>query len=398
MGVTDWIDFQHTTHPARGLLVDAPYIDHLPLEEKSIAATLKENGYATWHVGKWHLGGEQFYPEKHGFDINIGGCECGAPVHGFFSPWKIPTIEENYKGEYLQDRLTDEAISLIEKNENQPFFLNLWYYSVHIPIEAKEEHIEIYKRKAREMGIDTIDPFEEGGFFSTEHKRDKRIQRRKIQSDPVYAAMVFSLDQNIGRLLNAVREKGIEKDTVIFFTSDNGGLSTAEGSPTSNAPLSEGKGWMYEGGTREPLIVKWPGKVLGGSRCFLPVTSPDFYPTILEIAALPPQPNQHRDGESLTPILTGKTDSLNREAIFWHYPHYGNQGGRPGASLRRGKYKLIYFFEDEHFELYDLDEDVGEEHNLLAAPNKTVHHHAEEMKKMLFEWFDQVDAKFPAPG
>jgi arylsulfatase A-like enzyme len=395
VGVTDWIDWGHVIHPAQGLLVDAPYVDHLPTEEKSLATTLKEHGYATWHVGKWHLGDREYYPDRHGFDVNLGGCEWGFPVNGFFSPWGLPTLSEGQQGQYLQDRLTDEAISLIKENRDKPFFLNLWYYSVHIPIEAKDEHIALYKQKAKEMGIDTLEAFEEGEHFPCDHKKDKRIVRRIIQSDPTYAAMIYSLDQNIGRVLDTLRETGIEEDTIVIFTSDNGGLATAEGSPTCNAPLSEGKGWMYEGGTREPLLVYWPGVTSPGRICDVPVTSPDFYPTILEMAGLPLQPEQHVDGVSLVPLLQGENkagnSTLDREAIYWHYPHYGNQGGRPGASIRRGDYKLIYFFEDEHVELYNLRDDIEEEHDLAHSQQSM----AREMKDMLFQWFTEVQARFP---
>ncbi|MCJ7703873.1 MAG: sulfatase, partial [Anaerolineales bacterium] len=227
VGVTDWIDFWGDTHPCRGRIIDAPYIKHLPLSEVSIAAALKEAGYATWHVGKWHLGGDTTLPTNHGFDINVGGCEWGSPLNGYFSPYDIPGLENGPQGEYLTDRLTTEAIRLIEGNAGKPFFLNLWYYSVHTPIQAKAEHIARFEIKAREMGLDQIDPFEIGDFFPTEHKQDRRINRRRIQSDPVYAAMIYSLDENIGRLLAALADCGQAEDTVVVFTSDNGGLSTA---------------------------------------------------------------------------------------------------------------------------------------------------------------------------
>jgi arylsulfatase A-like enzyme len=240
------------------------------------------------------------------------------------------------------------------------------------------------------MGLDEIDPFETGDPFPTEHKKDLRITRRLVQSDPVYAAMIYSLDENIGRLLDALQRTGQAEDTVVVFTSDNGGLATAEGSPTCNAPLSEGKGWMYEGGTREPLIIRWPGVVEPGSLCRVPVTSPDFYPTCLEIAGLPLNPVQHSDGISLLPLLEGET-SLDREAIFWHYPHYGNQGGKPGSSTRAGDFKLIHFFEDDRMELYNLREDIGEEHNLaLVYLNKTA-----DLAEKLSAWRQSVEAKIP---
>jgi arylsulfatase A-like enzyme len=393
VGVTDWIDWGNYVHPARGKLIDVPYIDHLPLEEKSLAAALKEGGYNTWHVGKWHLGGEPYYPDKHGFDVNVAGCEWGAPRHGYFSPYDIPTLENGAEGEYLTDRLTDEAIQLIEHNDGKPFFLNLWYYSVHTPIQAKQETIERFEARARAMGLDQIEPFEEGDFFPCEHKKDQRIVRRLIQSNPTYAAMVYNLDENIGRLLEAIGQAGRAENTVVIFTSDNGGLATAEGSPTSNAPLSEGKGWMYEGGTREPLIVRWPGVVEAGSQCSVPVTSTDFYPTMLQAAGLDLIPEQHCDGVSLLPLLKG-ADSLERDAIFWHYPHYGNQGGTPGSSVRTGDHKLIEFFEDGHIELYNLREDIGEERDLADSEPQV----AQQLQDMLVRWREKVQAKIPEPN
>ncbi len=391
VGVTNYIDWAHRVHPSRGLLIDAPYIDHLPLTEKSLATALKEAGYATWHVGKWHLGGRDYHPEKHGFDVNIGGCAWGMPLQGYFSPWGIETLQDGPEGEYLTDRLTDEAIRLIRSSNGNPFFLNLWYYSVHIPIQAKKRDIERYEEKARSLGLDQITAFEEGELFPCEHKKELRIIRRLIQSDPAYAAMIHCLDDNIGRLLACLEETGVADNTIVIFTSDNGGLATAEGSPTCNSPLAEGKGWMYEGGTREPLIVKGPAVRESGTICSAPVTSPDFYPTMLEIAGL--EPPQHSDGISIVPLLSGERE-LKREAIYWHYPHYGNQGGTPGASIRMGDHKLISFFEDRHVELYNVGEDLGEKNNLANDMPAL----AQDLKKRLVDWQQRVEAKIPQPN
>jgi arylsulfatase A-like enzyme len=202
--------------------------------------------------------------------------------------------------------------------------------------------------------------------------------------------MIENLDWNIGRLLQAVADQGLTEETVVIFTSDNGGLATAEGSPTCNAPLAEGKGWMYEGGTREPLLVKWPGVIKPGSVCPIPVTSPDFCPTLLEIAGQELRPDRHCDGVSFVGLLRGEP-TVNREAIFWHYPHYGNQGGTPGSSVRAGDYKLIEFFEDGRLELYNLRQDIGEEHNLAdQEPAMTAHLH-----QLLLDWRASVEAKIP---
>ncbi len=388
VGVTDYIGGE-----SRGKVISPPYTRHLPLEEHNLAKALKAARYRTWHVGKWHLGGEEYWPDKQGFDVNIAGCSWGHPEGGYFSPWGNPRLADGPEGEYLTDRITDEAVKLISGSGDEPFFLNMWYFSVHAPIQAKEEHIARFKEKARELGLDEIDPFEKGENFPCEHKRDRHVVRRKLQSDPVYAAMIWSLDENIGRLLAAVEEAGKADDTVVIFTSDNGGLATAEGSPTCNAPLAEGKGWMYEGGTREPLLISWPGKSKPGSTCNVPVTTPDFYPTMLNIAGLDPIPEQHCDGVSLVPLLEGG-EKLDREAIYWHYPHYGNQGGSPGCSMRAGDWKLLEFFEDNHLELYNLKDDPGEDTNLAAAKPDL----AKELHARLIAWRASVGGELPEPN
>ena len=385
VGVTNFIGGS-----ARGQLIDAPYVDHLPLAEKSVAQALREGGYQTWHVGKWHLGGRPYYPDNHGFDVNVGGCNWGMVNHGYFSPWGCETLADGPEGEYLTDRLTEEAIRLIERSDGRPFFLYLAYYAVHIPIQGKAEYAERFREKARGMGLDRVEAFEEGELFPCEHKRNLHVQRRVVQSDPMYAAMVQSVDENVGRLLAAVEAVGQGDNTVVVFTSDNGGLATAEGSPTCNRPLSEGKGWMYEGGTREPLLVKWPGVTVPGSTCGVPVTSPDFYPTMLELAGLDPLPEQHCDGVSIAPLLRGE-EKLDREAIYWHYPHYGNQGGTPGCSVRCGDYKLIEFFENGRLELYHLRDDIGETHNLAAERPDL----ARELHGRLAAWREGVGGKLP---
>lgn len=391
VGVTDWIDLSGKYHPARGYLVDAPYIKHLPLTEKTVASSLKEHGYATWHVGKWHLGTEEYYPEHHGFDVNIGGCHMGHPYYGYFSPYQIENLTDGPEGEYLTDRLTDEAVKLIwQQPADEPFFLNLWHYTVHIPVQARAEDVLRFEEKAGRLGLDKMNPFVEGEFFPVELKKEERVTRRVLQSDPVYAAMIYNLDVNIGRLMDALEKTGRLHDTLVFFTSDNGGLSTSEGSPTCNLPSREGKGWMYEGGVRVPMIVWGPEYIKGGTVCEEPVTSPDFYPTFLEYAGASLLPEQHRDGKSFKYLLEGGAPDEERP-LFWHYPHYGNQGGTPGSSVRLGKYKLIEFFEDESLELYDLEEDASELHNLaLQLPEVT-----EKLHKLLVSWRVEIEAKIP---
>lgn len=386
VGVTDFL-----VSNAKGMLIDAPYTHHLPLEEKSLGSALRDAGYATWHIGKWHLGEEPYYPDKHGFDVNIGGCEFGLPRSGYRSPYHIPTLQDGEDGEYLTDRITDEAIKLIKNRDREkPFYMNLWHYAVHVPIQAPDEQlVEKYRKKAAKMGLDKVQTFAEGDYFPCEHKKDKRIVRRLVQSDPAYAAMIENLDDNVGRLLEVLKQEGIYEDTEIIFTSDNGGLATAEGSPTSNLPLIEGKGWMYDGGIRVPLIMKSAAVAEKGSVSDVCVTSPDFYPTLLELIGEPLMNEQHVDGRSFLEALKGKV--YERAPMFWHYPHYGNQGGTPCCAVRDGKYKLIYFFEGQVCELYDLLEDVSEQHNLAKELPDVV----EKLKEELFAWLDDVEAELP---
>jgi len=377
---------------AKGKLLDSPYIDHLPLSERSVAKVLKENGYNTWHLGKWHLGQEKYYPTEHGFEINIGGCHLGLPFKGYFNPWSIPTIDDNDapKGTYLTDYLTDKAIELIKTSSEKPFFLNMCYYSVHVPIQAKPEKIEYFRKKKEKLGLDKVYPFKLGDHFPCEHKKDLIIKRRILQSSANYAAMIASIDENVGRIVNAIEESGESENTIIFFTSDNGGLSTAEGSPTCNSPLSEGKGWMYEGGVRDPLIVKWFGKIKENSTCDTPIIFTDFYPTFLELAGIDLMPKQHQDGVSIVPLLKGEKVMYDR-CLYWHYPHYGNQGGTPGSSIRKGDYKLIEFFEDNHVELYNLSNDIEESNDISSKfPEKTM-----ELKSLLEEWRISIEARIP---
>ncbi|MDA3872560.1 MAG: sulfatase [Kiritimatiellae bacterium] len=390
VGITQWIGGR-----SEGKLKDVPYLHYLPLEEKSLATSLRESGYQTWHVGKWHLGDEPFYPEHHGFDVNIGGCHQGGPgPDGYWAPYPRIPMPPTDPGTYLTDQLTDEAIHLMKNRDpHSPFFLHLSHYAVHTPIQAPPELVEKYRRKAEALGLDKVNPFEEGKFHPCLHNKDARIKRRKIQSDIEYAAMIENLDWNVGRVLASLREQGLIDNTLIVFTSDNGGLATSEGSPTCNLPFIEGKGWNYEGGTRICQFMTWPGVISPGSSDQTPVISTDFYPTFLEAAGQPLQPEQHCDGVSLMPLLTG-SGTLSREAIFWHYPHYSNQGGTPAASLISGDWKLIKFFEDNRLELYHLPDDPGESRNLTEAqPELTRSLHA-----LLQEWQRDVEAKIPEPN
>lgn len=378
IGLTNWLC--GSTHKK---LRGADYVRQLPLEEVTIAEALKEAGYATAAIGKWHLGTEPYFPEHQGFDINVAGAENGSPRSGYFSPYKLNNLADGPEGEYLTDRLTDEAVKFIEAHQDTPFFLYLSHYAVHTPIQAKQEYTEKYKGKAA-----VLSPTE-GPRFLPEGEREAR----QVQDHPVYAAMVQSMDESVGGLMDKLEELGIADNTVVFFMSDNGGLSTSEGSPTSNVPLRAGKGWLYEGGIREPMIIKWPGVARPGGLCREPVISTDFYPTLLEIAGLPRCPDQHKDGVSLVPLLRGARQ-LGRRALYWHYPHYSPQGGAPSSAVRMGDYKLIEFYENNHIELYDLKKDIGEKHDLAAEMPKK----AKDLLSMLHGWCAEVNAQMPTPN
>ncbi|MEO0963559.1 MAG: sulfatase [Planctomycetota bacterium] len=390
VGITNYIPGNAT-----GKLAGVPYFHQLPLTERSIAHALKDGGYQTWHVGKWHLGKPGRYPEDFGFDVNVGGCEWGAPRDGYFSPWNFPNLPRgDHAGQYLTDYLTDRAADLLrDRDADRPFFMHFAHYAVHTPIEAPADLIDKYERKAEALGLDRQRTFVSGGPHPCLHKKDIPIQRRVIQSHPAYAAMIENLDRNVGRLLDLLDELGLADNTLVVFTSDNGGLSTSEGSPTCNFPLAEGKGWMYDGGVREPLLVRWPCKVGAGRVTDALATSTDFYPTFLEAAGLPLEPEQHADGVSLLPALTDGS-MFDRGPIFWHYPHYSNQGGSPGCSVRDGDWKLIEFFEDGRLELYNLRDDLQEEHDLAATHTQRV----EDLHAKLVAWREEVEALIPGPN
>ncbi|MHC4720001.1 MAG: sulfatase [Planctomycetota bacterium] len=377
LGITQWIGAP-----------DKPvkYVHNMPTEERTIAEALKQAGYTTAFIGKWHLGEqEKYYPENQGFDINKGGWRAGHPWAGYFSPYENPKLPDGPEGQYLTDRLTDESLKFLDENSDKPFLLYLSYYAVHTPIQAKKDHIDKYNTKAKDL------PPPPGPAYLTE--RDDIITKQ-VQDHPVYAAMVESTDESIGRVTKKLEALGVSDNTAVIFMSDNGGLSTQpRKSPTANVPLRAGKGWLYEGGIREPMIIKWPGVVKPRTVCHEPVISNDFYPTMLEMAGLPPRPNQHTDGLSLVPLLK-QSAKLDRSAIYWHYPHYHGSGNTPSAAVRAGDYKLIEFYDEGQVELYNLKDDIGEKNNLAAQMlEKTA-----QLKKMLRDWQKSVDAPMPQPN
>jgi arylsulfatase A-like enzyme len=339
-------------------------VRHLALSYTTIAERLSAAGYATGHVGKWHLsyvnprGSEQrdqreLYPEKQGFDVNIGGNSSGGPP-SYFSPYRNPALKDGEVGEYLPQRLADEAMNFVRSNRGRPFFLNWWPYSVHYPMQAPAELIAKYR------------------------------QRQEVK-DPVYAAMIEGMDAAIGRFLKQLDEAGLRANTLILFKSDNGGYSG------ENRPLRGFKGTLYEGGLRVPWIVRWPGRVPAGTICATPVISTDCYPTLLEAAGLKPAPGSTLDGRSLIPLFEQKP-GFDRDAIFFHYPNYAfHKKNRLGSALRAGDFKLITYYDNGEFELYRLSSDIGEEVNLSQQHPEIVR----QLKDKLDAWLRQTDARLP---
>ena len=358
----------------------APFGDRLALDETTLAEALKGEGYATFFAGKWHLGPEGWWPERQGFDVNLGGIDRGGPYGGkrYFSPYGNPRLPDGPDGEHLPDRLASETVRFIEANRERPFLAYLSFYSVHTPLMARADLERKYEEKRQRLGLEAA--------WGREHARDVRL----VQEHAVYAGMVDAMDEAVGKVLDRLDALGLRENTLVIFTSDNGGLSTSEGWPTSNLPLRAGKGWMYEGGLRVPLLVRWPKVITPGSLVDSPVTSPDFLPTLLEATAA--RGGGELDGVSLVPVFGGKPAA--ERAVFWHYPHYGNQGGAPASAIRRGDWKLIEWLEDGSLELFDVARDIGETRELSRAhPERAATLHAE-----LKAWRTQVGARMPQPN
>jgi len=397
-GITDWIPGRQASNSGapNDKFVALPFKLQLDPEEVTIAEVLKKNGYKTMISGKWHLGGEEkFWPENQGFDVNKGGYSAGSPVrnknaNGYFAPYGNPRLEDGPTGEYLTDRQTDEAINFIRENTDKNFFVYLSYYAVHNPMQGKEEMIKKFSLKADSMGLSKIQPFTRDKSWIKKTMGDN-YKERTIQSNPVYASMIKSVDDNIGKLLGVLKDMNLEKNTIIIFTSDNGGLSTSEGSPTCNTPLRAGKGWLYEGGIRVPLIIRLPGNKNSGKEISIPVSSIDFFRTICEMTGTDPG-NSQQDGVSFAPLLKNK--KMTERPLFWHYPHYSNQGTQPGSAVRLGNFKLIDNFESGKQELYDLSRDISETNDLSASnPAK-----AKELFGLLNEWRKTTKAKMMEPN
>ena len=367
--LTDWIPGQATL--PKHQFKPPPWTQHLEHRHVTLAEALKQAGYTTVHIGKWHLGKPDYYPTKQGFDYNIGGSYIGAPGSYYYPYYRKPgsasgPVEnlppDGPKGRYLTDRLTDEAVRLIGELKDKPFFLYFASYSVHTPIQPRPDLRDYYQKK---------------------------VKPGKRHTNSNYAAMVGAVDELVGRVMKQLEATGQADNTIIVFTSDNGGMHKV----TTNAPLRGGKGMAWEGGTRVPLIIKAPGLTSAGSICKEPVISVDFYPTLLELSGAKGEAghNANVDGVSLKPLLRVPAARLGRDSIYWHYPHYNVLLGVPHSSIRNGHYKLIEFFENRHVELYDLLSDIGEKNDLAKRmPDKTA-----ELLSNLQTWRESVDAQMP---
>lgn len=360
-------------HPPTSRIIPPDDFMYLRSEEVTIAEALKPAKYVSASIGKWHLGAQPLWPEAQGFNLNAGGRTRGS-TESYFYPYtdpkatanpewtaawsseSLPLSEGGRPGEYLTDRLTDEAVRFIKANKDQPFFLYLPHFAVHTPLQAPEPLVKKYSA---------------------------RLPTGAPQNRATYAAMVESVDQSVGRLTDTLRQLGLDDNTVIIFTSDNGGVGAAD-----NSPLRAGKGHLYEGGIRVPLIVVWPGQVKAGSTCRVPVVGADLRPTITQLAGNDVRTNQNIDGRSLVPLLTGQ-GRWHREELYWYYPHYSPHGNKPGAAIRAGDYKLIENYDPANVELYDLSGDIGERVDLAGRmPQITT-----RLRAKLHDWLKSVDAK-----
>ncbi len=341
----------------------------LPLAEVTIAEMLRARGYRTASIGKWHLGKTGFLPSDQGFDVSIAGDEAGSTSSFFYPKWKTKLPLEGREGDYLTDRLTTHAVDFIRDNKDRPFFLYLPHFAVHTPIEGKPEKVRKYDGKSRPDNP---------------------------QNYGEYAAMIESVDESVGRVLAALSVNGLEDNTLVIFTADNGGVTSREWKNrpvTSNLPLRLGKGHLYEGGIRVPTVIRFPGVTKPGSACHDPILSVDYAPTIAELAGIPRSQLPRMDGRSIASLLKGSPSQGKRD-IFWHYPHYSPQLGTPSSAIRNGDDKLILFFEDRRVELYNLKDDIGETRDLAASqPAK-----AAAMRRRLEAWLKETAAQIPIPN
>lgn len=420
--LTDWLPGRKD-HPFQ-LLQSPAHIQELPPEEITLAEALKEHGYRTAILGKWHLGEEPHGPTSQGFDLQIPRWDKAAPKRGYYAPFEMEGLEDK-PGDYLTDRLTDEAESFIDANREQPFFLYLAHFAVHDPIQGRSDFVSYYEKK-RERLPPSDTPFilegnpddklpktrqqlqsmiKQPAWSGHKLLPERTIKIKQRQDNAHFAAMVASMDESLGRIVAKLKKLKLDQNTILIFVSDNGGMAAANfGNPkrvigknkldaayaTSNLPLRGAKGWLYEGGIRVPLIVRVPGESIRGATCHEPVITNDLFPTLLDVAGLPLRPDQHCDGLSLAPLLRDPLSSLNRPALFWHFPHYSNHGMQsPGAAIRAGDYKLIEYFENSSVQLFNLKEDPVEQNDLslIAEPKR------KELQTMLHHWQHEINAQ-----
>jgi len=374
INVTDWIE----GHKYPWAKLNVPdWTMYLPNEEYTMAEAFKDAGYKTAHFGKWHLGEkEENWPENHGFDLNIGGYSKGSPqlrknegTYGYFSPYGNPRMEDGPEGEYLTERLSTEVCNYIDENSDKPFFVNFWLYNVHTPLQAKQDKIDKYK---------------------------SLVDATAKHQNSTYAAMVEHTDDAVGKIITKLKEKGLYENTIILFSSDNGGLIGNPKKPvTNNAPLRTGKGDIYEGGVRVPTIIYAPKHKIAHKKIHKPIISMDYYPTLMELAGISNAKTkaQTLDGKSLLPLMKGKGE-IERTALYWHYPHYHQEGGVPYSSIRMGDWKLIENFETNSFELYNLKDDISESKDLKNERTEIF----SELKNQLSAWRSEVGAQYASPN
>jgi len=370
--ITDWID-GHKFPKAKLKVPD--WTMYLPYKETTMAEVFKNAGYLTAHVGKWHLGEqEKDWPEFHGFDINIGGWAKGAPqlnkakgMNGYFPPYGNPRLKDGPEDEYLTERLANEVSQFLDQHHSKPFFLNFWLYNVHTPLQAKEDKVKKYTAL---------------------------VDSTKLQMNPVYAAMVEHVDDAVGKLVAKLKSLGLYDNTIIIFTSDNGGLiSNGPRKVTNNSPLRLGKGHIYEGGVRVPVFIKQVNQAAAGAVNHTPVISNDYLPTLVDILQLPVEKavKEGFDGVSLKPLLQVNPKTLKRKSIYWHYPHYHTEGATPYSAVRYGDWKLLHIIETNTYELYNLKKDIGETNNLAASNPKMLKKLISDLEK----WKKEVNAQMP---
>jgi arylsulfatase A len=425
--MTDWLPGRREYPFQR--FKNATILQQLPSAETTLAEALKAHGYATGHFGKWHLGEDPSGPLQHGFDVQVPRWNKGWPNAGYHAPFRLDGLSDS-PGDYLTDRLTDEALKYIEEKKDRPFFLYLSHFTVHDPIQGRADLVAKYQAKLKRKGPTNRPPFILEGNPDAKNSPDRAkldalikeeayqgyqvlpnqtVKIKQEQDNVQFAAMVENMDESFGRVIAKLESLGIAENTIVIFTSDNGGMSAANfGRPdrvvapsaldaafsTSNLPLRGAKGWLYEGGIRVPLMIKGTGRGASGSVSSVPAISTDLYPTILEMIGVPAQPSQHRDGVSLASVVRGG-NAPARDALYWHFPHYSNHGMQsPGGAIRQGDFKLLDYFENNSVQLFNLREDPGEQRDLASSQPAKV----EELRARLQAWRKETGAQMLTPN